>query len=32
MAKTMLLHDHDGFRVAVIPATEQLDLHKARAG
>jgi Ala-tRNA(Pro) deacylase len=31
MAKTVLLHDHEGFRVAVIPATEQLDLHKARA-
>jgi Ala-tRNA(Pro) deacylase len=31
MAKTVLLHDHDGFRVAVIPASEQLDLHKARA-
>lgn len=31
MAKTVLLHDHDGFRAAVIPATEQLDLHKARA-
>jgi len=31
MAKTVLLHDHDGFRVAVIPAAEQLDLHKARA-
>jgi prolyl-tRNA editing enzyme YbaK/EbsC (Cys-tRNA(Pro) deacylase) len=31
MAKTVLLHDHDGFRVAVIPAADQLDLHKARA-
>jgi Aminoacyl-tRNA editing domain len=31
MAKTVLLHDHDAFRIAVIPATEQLDLHKARA-
>lgn len=31
MAKAILLHDHDGFRVAVIPASEQLDLHKARA-
>ena len=31
MAKTVLLHDHDGFRIAVIPATGQLDLHKARA-
>ena len=32
MAKTVLLHDHDGFRVAVIPASEQLDLHKAICG
>jgi Ala-tRNA(Pro) deacylase len=31
MAKTVLLHDHEGFRLAVIPATEHLDLHKARA-
>jgi Ala-tRNA(Pro) deacylase len=31
MAKTILLHDHDGFRIAVIPAAEHLDLHKARA-
>ena len=31
MAKTVLLHDRDGFRVAVVPASEQLDLHKARA-
>ena len=23
MAKTVVLHDHDGFRVAVIPASEQ---------
>jgi len=30
MAKTVLLHDHDGFRAAVIPASERLDLHKAR--
>lgn len=32
MGKTVLLHDHDGFRVAVIPASEQLDLHKAICG
>lgn len=31
MAKTVLLHDHSGFWVAVIPASERLDLHKARA-
>jgi len=30
MAKTLLLHDHGGFRAAVIPASERLDLHKAR--
>jgi Ala-tRNA(Pro) deacylase len=30
MAKTVLLHDHDGFRVAVIPASERLDLQKVR--
>ena len=30
MAKTVLLHDRDGFRVAVVPASEELDLHKAR--
>jgi Ala-tRNA(Pro) deacylase len=30
MAKTVMLHDHTGFRVAVIPASERLDLHKAR--
>jgi Ala-tRNA(Pro) deacylase len=30
MAKTVLLHDHGGFRAAVIPASECLDLHKAR--
>lgn len=30
MAKTVLLHDHDGFRAAVIPASERLDMHKAR--
>jgi Ala-tRNA(Pro) deacylase len=31
MAKTVLLHDHDGFRAAIVPASERLDLHKARA-
>jgi Ala-tRNA(Pro) deacylase len=30
-AKTVLLHDHGGFSTAVIPASERLDLHKARA-
>ncbi len=30
MAKTVLLHDHDGLRTAVIPASERLDLRKAR--
>jgi len=30
MAKTVLLHDRGGFRAAVIPASEQLDLDKAR--
>jgi len=30
MAKTVLLHDHDGFRAAIVPASERLDLHKAR--
>jgi Ala-tRNA(Pro) deacylase len=30
MAKTVLLHDHGGFRAAIIPASERLDLHKAR--
>jgi Ala-tRNA(Pro) deacylase len=30
MAKTVMLHDHAGFRTAVIPASERLDLHKAR--
>ena len=30
MAKTVLLHDHGGC-AAVIPASERLDLHKARA-
>ena len=31
MAKTVVLHDHGGFRMAVIPASERLDVHKARA-
>jgi Ala-tRNA(Pro) deacylase len=31
MAKTVLLHDHGGFCAAVIPASERVDLHKARA-
>ncbi len=31
MAKTVVLHDHGGFSAAVIPASERLDLHKARA-
>jgi Ala-tRNA(Pro) deacylase len=30
MAKTVLLHDHSGFCAAVIPASERLDLEKAR--
>jgi Ala-tRNA(Pro) deacylase len=30
MAKTVLLHDHSGLRAAVIPASERVDLHKAR--
>ena len=29
-AKTLALHDHDGYRMAVIPATHRLDLHRAR--
>jgi Ala-tRNA(Pro) deacylase len=29
-AKTMLLRDHDGYRLAVIPASERLDLRKLR--
>ncbi|MGZ4233523.1 MAG: aminoacyl-tRNA deacylase [Solirubrobacteraceae bacterium] len=29
-AKTVLLHDHGVFRAAVIPASERLELHKAR--
>ena len=30
MAKTVMLHDHAGFCAAVIPASERVDLHKAR--
>lgn len=30
-AKTVLLHDREGLRAAVIPASERLDLTKARA-
>src|SRR5215813_2655016 len=29
-AKTLLLHDHGGWRLAVLPATHRLDLDKAR--
>jgi Ala-tRNA(Pro) deacylase len=29
-AKTLLLHDHDGWRLAVIPANRRLDLARAR--
>jgi Ala-tRNA(Pro) deacylase len=29
-AKTLLLHDHSGWRLAVLPATHRLDLDKAR--
>ena len=29
-AKTILLRDDDGYRVAVIPASQRLDLHKLR--
>ncbi|HEU4975664.1 MAG TPA: YbaK/EbsC family protein [Baekduia sp.] len=30
MAKTVVLHDDDGFRLAVIPASERLDVARAR--
>jgi Ala-tRNA(Pro) deacylase len=30
VAKVVVLHDRDGYRLAVIPATHRLDLHKAR--
>jgi Ala-tRNA(Pro) deacylase len=29
-AKTLALHDRDGFRLAVIPALRRLDLHRVR--
>jgi prolyl-tRNA editing enzyme YbaK/EbsC (Cys-tRNA(Pro) deacylase) len=29
-AKTLALHDRDGYRMAVIPATHRLDLHRMR--
>src|SRR4051794_28049611 len=29
-AKTLLLHDHAGWRLAVLPANHRLDLDKAR--
>src|SRR5919198_440117 len=29
-AKTLLLHDHGGWRLAVLPASHRLDLEKAR--
>lgn len=29
-AKTIALHDHDGYRLAVVPASERLDLRRAR--
>lgn len=31
MAKTVALHDADGYRIAIIPASERVDLDKARA-
>ena len=30
MAKTVVLHDSDGYRIAIIPASEHVDLDKAR--
>jgi Ala-tRNA(Pro) deacylase len=30
-AKTLALHDRGGYRMAVVPATHRLDLHRARA-
>jgi len=30
MAKTVALHDGDGYRTAIIPASEHVDLDKAR--
>src|SRR3954447_25421447 len=29
-AKTVVLHDHDGYRLAVVPASERLDVRRAR--
>src|SRR5919204_142217 len=29
-AKTVVLHDRGGYRLAVIPAAERLDVHRAR--
>jgi Ala-tRNA(Pro) deacylase len=29
-AKTIVLHDHDGYRLAVVPASERLDVRRAR--
>jgi Ala-tRNA(Pro) deacylase len=31
MAKTVVLHNTDGYRIAIIPASERVDLDKARA-
>ena len=30
MAKTVALHDTDGYRIAIIPASERVDVGKAR--
>lgn len=30
MAKTVALHDTDGYRIAIVPASERVDLDKAR--
>jgi Ala-tRNA(Pro) deacylase len=29
-ARTVVLHDHDGYRLAVVPASERLDVRRAR--
>src|SRR3954451_1104085 len=29
-AKTLALHDRGGYRMAVVPATHRLDIHRAR--
>jgi Ala-tRNA(Pro) deacylase len=29
-AKTVALHDHDGYRLAVVPASERLDIRRVR--